>query len=438
MSRKGIAIANAIRTNASAEYQKAVPFVGDNAKIQDISEPILNYEPFMNEFVNGLVNRIAFTMFTKKNAYSNPLNVFKKGKIPLGMDVQNIFTNPATGMPYEMSSSAMSKLLQVYDPDTKVEYFRRNRQWVYPVTISNDQLSGAFVSWEALEELIAQITNSLYSGNYIDEFEITKDLLSQAVTNNKMITLTVGDVTDEASAKNFVKTARKLFLKMGFPSTDYNAYSKLGGQGTPVKTWTESDRVALLITADALTEIDVEVLAKAFNLTSSQLMGKIHVVDKFSNDNIIAVLCDESFIQIYDNLYKFTTFYNGATLTWNYFFHAWNTFAISSFANAVALLKEDQKITNLTSLALANPTAKIHLASPLNVELVYTPTDATVTNITCVNTKEIDKEHVTITKVDNKHFTITADENYTQGTVDVKFVADNGVELTHSFTVSDN
>ena len=430
----GVKIANLIRQYATPEYKNNVPEVKEGDMIQNISEPILAYEPFMNEFVNGLVNRIAFTMFTKKNAYSNPLNVFKKAKIPLGVDVQNIFTNPATGMPYEMSTNAMSRLLQVYNPDTKVEYFRRNRQWTYPVTISNDQLTGAFTSWEALEELIAQITNSLYSGNYIDEFEITKDLLAQAVSQNKMITQVVGDVTDEASATKFVKACRKLYLKMAFPSSNYNAYSKLGGKGNPVKTWTESDSISLIITADALTEIDVDVLARAFNLDSAKLTGKIKVVDHFSNDNILAVVCDDAFLQIYDNLYKFTTFYNGATLTWNYFFHSWNTFAISSFANAVALLKEAEADTTLTTINATPDGGTITKGTPTNVKLSFLPANANPILVTASYTGEVDKDKVHITRVDNKNFTILVDEDFSGENVVVSYVSDNGVSKESTFT----
>lgn len=426
----GIKMANLIRQYATPEYKNNVPEVKEGDMIQNIAEPILNYEPFMNEFVNGLVNRIALTMFTKKNAYSNPLNVFKKGKIPLGVDIQNIFTNPATGMPYEMSTNAMTKLLQVYNPDTKVEYFRRNRQWVYPVTISNDQLTGAFVSWEALEELIAQITNSLYSGNYIDEFEMTKDLLSQAVSQDKMITQVVGDVTSEATGKAFVKAARKLYLKMAFPSSNYNAYSKLGGKGNPVKTWTEAENISILITADALTEIDVEVLARAFNLDSTKLMGKIHVVDSFANDNIIAVVCDDAFLQIYDNLYKFTTFYNGVTLTWNYYFHAWNTFAISSFANAVALLKKEETQNELTEMT--TPDVVFNAGTSQIVDLSFTPSTANPTLVTA----SADIEGITVTRIDNKHFEISVPNDITDSEFKVTFVADNGVSLEQKYTIA--
>ena len=52
------------------------------------------------------------------------------------------------------------------------EYYRRNRKDLYTKTITRENLQGAFVSWEKFEQYISAITTSLYSGNYIDEFEL--------------------------------------------------------------------------------------------------------------------------------------------------------------------------------------------------------------------------------------------------------------------------
>lgn len=436
-SKSIIDTVNYIRQRATADYQNNVPAVNENSGIQDIANPILQYDSYQNEFISGLVNRIAFTMFSKRNAYENPLKVFKKGRVPLGMDIQNIFTNPAKGMPYEMSSNAMSRLLQVYNPDTKVEYFRRNRQWTYPVTISNDQLAGAFVSWDALEELIAQITNSLYSGNYIDEFKITKNLVTDAVNQNKIIKQVIKPVTNKTSADDFLATAREIYLNMSFPSTKYNAYSMLGGEGEPVTTWTESDRLCIMITAHMMSQIDVKSLAGAFNIDSAKLMGRIFVIDSFGDSNIQAVLFDESLLQIYDNMYKFTTFYNSATLTWNYYFHAWNTFAISCFANAVAFVLDDIPTPEPTDIPLTAMTVSPTEIAPNTTEtltIAYTPANATVKEVTGEITTDI--EGAELSKMDNTTFNLKVPESATaESNLSVKFTSDNGTILNQTFTV---
>ena len=120
-----------------------------------------------------------------------------------------------------------------------------------------------------------------------------------------------------------------------------NAYSKLNpGDNKPVVTWTDEERIVILIKASVLAEIDVEVLAKAFHLDYAKLLGQILVVDNFgSAENCMAVMMDKSYTQIYDNLFETAEFPNGSNLSWNYYLHVWQTYSVSPFANAVAILE---------------------------------------------------------------------------------------------------
>ena len=233
-----------------------------NNNIGDISNILFNdsYQPQLNQFVNNLINRIALTIIRNKS-YNNPLAVFKKGSIPLGTDIQDVFTNPANAEQYELSDIAMQKLLTITDPDTHVAYYRRNRQDMYTKTIAREALQGAFESWENFEGYVASITNSLYSGNYISEFNYTKDLIDGAFDNGKIITEVVTNPTDETSANQFLKQVKTIYDMMTFPSSDYNAYSKFSGANGKIITWTDADRIVLIIRADVMNTIDVDALA---------------------------------------------------------------------------------------------------------------------------------------------------------------------------------
>ena len=270
---KGVKTFNFIRNNSTEAFVQTVPAATDD-NIQTIANILFNdaYQPMLNEFVTNLINRIALTIVRNKS-YDNPLSIFKKGSIPLGTDIQDIFTNPAIAEKYEFSNTAMAKLLTITDPDTHVAYYRRNRQDLYTKTISREGLQGAFVSWEKFEDFITSITTSLYSGNYIDEFEYTKDLVNGAYVNNKVIVEKVTNPTDEASSKAFLKKVRSLYKKLSFPSTKYNAYSKFSGANGLIKTWTDPDRVVLIIKADAMAEVDVDALASSFNLDKANFLG---------------------------------------------------------------------------------------------------------------------------------------------------------------------
>ena len=351
-----------------------------NNNIGDISNILFNdsYQPQLNQFVNNLINRIALTIIRNKS-YNNPLAVFKKGSIPLGTDIQDVFTNPANAEQYELSDVAMQKLLTITDPDTHVAYYRRNRQDMYTKTIAREALQGAFESWENFEGYVASITNSLYSGNYISEFNYTKDLIDGAFDNGKVITEVVTNPTDETSANQFLKQVKTIYDMMTFPSTSYNAYSKFSGANGTITTWTDADRIVLIIRADVMNTIDVDALARAFNIDKASFMGRIYKVDKFRNENLLGVICDEAWLQIYDNVLRFDEFYNARVMAWNQYLHAWSVFAICPFANAVAICTEEPKeVTNIT--IDASPIA-LEMTSPegKSIDVTVTPTGATTT-----------------------------------------------------------
>lgn len=427
---KGVKTFNFIRNNSTEAFVQTVPAATDD-NIQTIANILFNdaYQPMLNEFVTNLINRIALTIVRNKS-YSNPLSIFKKGSIPLGTDIQDIFTNPAIAEKYEFSNTAMAKLLTITDPDTHVAYYRRNRQDLYTKTISREVLQGAFVSWEKFEDFITSITTSLYSGNYIDEFEYTKDLVNGAYVNNKVIVEKVTNPTDEASSKTFLKKVRALYKKLSFPSTKYNAYSKFSGANGLIKTWTDPDRVVLIIKADAMAEVDVDALASAFNLDKANFLGRVIEVDEFDSPEIIGVICDESWLQIYDNVFRFDEFYNARVMAWNEYLHAWGTYAICPFANAVVLATEEP--TPATAVSFSTSTVELNLNdSPAyeTLTITVTPTNST-DNIDFTSSKP---EVFTVTKVDNTHVTLTP---MSAGTGTVTATASSGQKGTATVTVT--
>lgn len=418
---KGAKVFNVVRENASKVFMETVPSATED-NIATISNILFNdaYQPMLNEFVNNLINRIGLTIVRNKT-FSNPLSILRKGSMPLGTDIQDLYENPAEAEQYELSNTAMAKLLTITDPDTHVAYYRRNRKDLYTKTISRENLQGAFVSWEKFESYISAITTSLYSGNYIDEFELTKSLVDGAYDNNKVIVETVSAVTDETTAKAFIKKCRSLFTKMKLPSTKYNAYSKFSGAKGTIKTWTEDDRFVLIVTSDVMAEVDVDVLARAFNIENTKFLGRVIEVDSFKNEEIQAILCDESWFQIYENLMRFDEFYNARTMTWNEYLHVWQTYAICPFANAVVLATAQPKPATAISVA----DVSVVKDATANVTVTLTPSDAT-SELTFISGDE------TVFTVSNTG--VVTGVSAGTGTLTVK--TDNGLSDTATVTVT--
>jgi hypothetical protein len=331
-------IMNTIRSNASSEYQNLVPqAVRDD--ISAVADPILTYQTVANEFLSTLFNRIGLAIIHHKT-FKNPLSVLKKGGVPLGSDVQEILNNMGTGDAYDPTGS---KIFTVTKPDVKTIYHRMDRQQVYPVTIYEDQLRLAFNSWDKLEELLNTFVTTLYSADNRDEFVLMKNLFATAITDSKIVTAETAKVTDEATGKQLVKAVRNLSTYFTYPSTQFNKYydfKPAGDTGKAVETWCEKKDQIVIIRSDVMTEIDVEVLAQAFNMDKTNLMGNILEVDTFgAADKCMAIVADKSWVQVYDNMEKLTSQYNGHGLFCNYWLHHWQSYSLSLFANAVALVE---------------------------------------------------------------------------------------------------
>jgi len=329
-------IVNTILANGSTEYQSRVPqATRDN--IVAVGNAILSYGSTTNEFLSALVNKIAFTL-VKTKVWENPLAILKKGTKPLGYDIENVHVNPAADGGYSASGST---LLSTVTPDVKTEYFRLNRQGQYTATVYRNQLRHAFTSWENFNALIDAIVNSLYSGDYIDEFILMKNTLADAVLNQKMITASITAVTTEATAKAFITAVKQASSGMTYPGTAFNAYAKAGGAGNPVTTWTPKDQQILICRSDLLNYIDVNVLAAAFNMGKAEFMGRVIEVDNFgSMSNINAILMDEATLQVYDDMSELTEFMNPKGLYTNFFWNHWQTYAVSLMANAIAFVDD--------------------------------------------------------------------------------------------------
>lgn len=325
-------------------YHQYVPIITDLTSIGEFGTPILEMEDVRNEFISKLVKRIAYTQISSK-MFDNPLAQLEGEQVPLGYAGQDIFVNRAKGRQFNVDDFA--GLLARYESDVKVQYQTVNMDVQYPVSITRAKIKNAFVSWSALEEFINGITQSLYAGASIDQYNWTKALVSNAYRNGHTINEIVDAPTTADKAKAFVKKARELFMNFQTPTSDYNAWAKVNTDDSkPIITWTNPEDVVFLIRNDVLSEIDVEVLAASLHIQSTELYGKIIGVKDFDiyNDEgekvfdgsaILGIMADKNWFKIKSQDIELDSFYNANNRVWNYYLNVVKMYNYSLFANAV-------------------------------------------------------------------------------------------------------
>ena len=381
---------NAIREASVSEgtiYHQYLPIVDESTDIAAFGTPILNNTAVMNEFMNRLVNRIVYTSFENKY-FNNPLQILEGDRIPLGYAGQEIYVNPAKGRKYDVNDFA--GLLVKYEADVKVQYTSVNMDLQYPVTVSRHKLKQAFVSWDSLDNFVMELSNSLYNGAYIDEFRFTKGLVSSAYASNQVQYRTISAISSEATAKTFVQTARELFLNMQLPSTEYNAWAKVGGYGKDILTYSRPEDIVFLIRNDVRAYLDVNVLAEAFNMSKADLLGRIIPVDNFDqyDDNgtkifdgsaIIGFIGDSSWFRIKRQDMYLDEFYNANNRTWQYYLNLTKMYNYSLFSNGIVLCTSAPSVDIVSMKFTEAAGAKVTVGDDIELHIETTPFPANAT-----------------------------------------------------------
>ena len=343
---------NAIREISSEIYHRYIPEIDEDTDISRLATPIFEVPEVYNEFCNALVNRIVYTQFVGKS-FRNPFVVLDGDALPLGYAGQEIYTNPTKGR--QFNAEDFAGLLVKYDADVKVQYQTINSDIQYPVTFSRQQLKKAFVSWGDLESFIDGLSNSLYNGAFIDEYNKVKELVAGAYSMNIAQYTTVSAVSSEAAAKAFVTELRKLFLDFQTPSSEHNSWAKNGGEGRPVITWSLPDDIYVIVRNDIRAYIDVNVEASSFNMTKSELMGHILTVDNFNvynedgtlhydGSNILGIIADKAFFRIRRQDMFMDSFYNPNNRSVQYYLNNIKMYGISMFANHEVIVLDDPEV----------------------------------------------------------------------------------------------
>lgn len=363
-----IDILNVIRQNASYDYQQNVPEVATVNDIPKVGEIIYGTPAFANQFINALVNRIAIVR-VQSATFNNPYSILKKGYIEYGETVEDIFVSIAKAVDFNVEK-APKREFQRTIPDVRSAFHVMNWRVMYPITIQDEDLRQAFLSVDGVQNLIANIVDSVYTAAEYDEFLLFKYLLIKAISHGKMYPISIGAGTDLSEAAVQFRGTSNL---LPFMSNDYNEAA--------VKTNTTKDRQVIFMDAMFNAQFDVNVLASAFNMDKADFMGRLFLIDNwtdFDNErfdiiransdgieevtanelsllaNVKAVILDDNWFQVYDNNNKFTEKYVASGLYWNYFYHTWKTVSNSPFANAVVF------VTSAADVALPE-TVTVHV-----------------------------------------------------------------------------
>ena len=364
----------------------------DNTYLCMIGQQILQSSSMQNSFFAMLVNKIG-KMYLSSNRYENQLKTFKKGTMPMGVAIEDIYINFQEGDDYDTESTLMTD--EFKDDIISVYYVADSYKKFYAKT-SYDAFVQAFVSWDNMDKFINGILSRLYDSQQLYEWKRTKQLLGNDFNE------TTGAMKryefnfyPNTFAQDLTKLLRATALNMVCPSATYNnfqEYAIANGYDNvttqPVTTFSSFNSLNLIVRNDCLADVDVDVLSMAFNINKVEFLGKVHGVDNFGitenetsadskktytklydykkknkqtsetethsvyditnynieengstyNIRLVAVICDDSFIHIEDTKEPMVAeFFDASNLIRTTYLHSWQLYGLCPFANALAI-----------------------------------------------------------------------------------------------------
>lgn len=360
-------ILNSIRNEAGGEYADLVPECdGSIASIRHIGDIMMTYTAVANTFLDVLVNRIGL-VYIKSRMYTNPWAMFKKGMMELGETVEEIWVDLAT--PYEFNRDrAESNVFKQVKPNVQVAFHHLNYRKFYKVTVTEDELRQAFTSMQGVVDLISRIIESLVKSANYDEFITMKYLIGRMAINGNLYPAEIPEVS-ASNSDAIVTVVKEISNTIEFLKRDYNS--------AHVANATEKSRQYLISTAKFSAVNDVSTLAKAFNMEKAEFLGHQVMVDSFRPsdteiarydelfdedegyveftddelallDSIPAMLIDDEFFMIFDNMLRAEAIRNPEGLYNNHFLHKWSIFSCSPFANAILFTTTEPTVTSVT------------------------------------------------------------------------------------------
>lgn len=361
-------IMNYIRQNSPKAYRDAVPVAEETAEsVRAVGNIILGNEDLYNSFAPALINRIGRVVIQSK-LYRNMFESFKLGYMELGDVVEEIFVNLINPHPFD-PEVAEEKWMRRELPDVLSAFHKINFKCFYKLTISYEELRAAFLTWSGLHDLVGRLIEQAYTSANWDEFIMFKYLLAKAAIQKQMYPIEVPD-PDATNAKAVTTAMVAASNALLFMDASYNAMG--------VTTYTDKDSQIMIINTKFAAIQDVEVLAQAFNMDKAMLQGRVVMINgfnmtpgemkrlkklekvigtqfpQFSADDLAlletipAMLVDEKFFIVIDQLFDLKNAENGEGLYWQYWLHTWKLFSWSPFANAILFTTTESAVTAVT------------------------------------------------------------------------------------------
>lgn len=360
---------NKIRSSASLEYQMRIPRA-TRSNIADIEAKLWNpyNSRLKNEFIDALVQRIG-ELVIQSRRWTDPFKEFKKKDMKYGSTIEEVGIGLLRAHAYDFNDT--SALLRVNEPYVRTAFHSVSRRDRYDLTIDEPLLRTSFLEDTGLADFISGLLDAQMNSDEEDEYLLVHGALAEFDRRHGIFKVHIDDFRDpsvdvERAARNAVKKIRSLAGHLQFLKSDYTALDC----PKAIRTFAKRENIVAFVTPDFLAEIDVEALAQTLYISKEQIPFRIRLVDSFMIPGVECVLMDTDALIMKDVIYQTDSFYNGSTITTNYFLHHHQIISFSPFLPMIALTTGEG--TQLPSVTVTPDTFNLGYIDPDDLSIKTT------------------------------------------------------------------
>ena len=353
-----IARTNIIRANSGSTYKSLVPVFNDkNFDLKIIESAVIDNPIARNEYINGLFNMIGKT--TTTGLEYDIINPFAKkytDGFENGAYERELAVDLVDEVEYQFTESAIAEMFKLHLPTVAQAFHKITRQVRFPITIAYNELRLAFENETSYGDFVTKFDKILIESNKAKEYEYSRDLLISTANRGYMPLIELdNDVTDSDSADAFIKAVKKLVAHFPFVGTQGTQISNMDTD-LAIKTWCPKDKAEIYIDTDVQVELDVEMLAKAFNKSYVELQNSTYEFDTLGFTRIntaaegeepvykyyknLAIVADERFVRIRNVLKEMWDTKLTTVMAYNKDYHVWQSYSTSPFVRGFAVVVE--------------------------------------------------------------------------------------------------
>ena len=308
--------------------------------LQAVFDQMTQYMPVRNALEPALVSQIGLQTVDSV-AWRSPFGRVKKDPMYYGTTDEEIYVNFAKSQHFSPNND-WKDAFKTYQGYIMAMFHTINFSEQYPFTISWDNMRMAFQTKYGIRDIIRAKVESAISGYNWDEYNATVGLIGTGYDKQILPAVAVSAPTDQTTANNLLAAVKAKVGEFAFPLPQNNI------AGSPAS----SQPTQLLWITTPQTDSALSVYSQAYAFQNDKIAIPVEtvIVDEFTNDKIVGVLCDVRFFRIREQFKRFTHQEVANTLNWNHFYTVVEQISASPFY-PICVFTTEQVATETTVTA---------------------------------------------------------------------------------------